>query len=312
MKKRLLSLIAVITLFVSACSFMNNGQTIEATHTEENTEESKDDKDDKDEIEALKAEIEDLKAEIAEKNEAFGDSTEAAEESEKREELRDDEEDEVNKDYKEKEESTDESESNEADLDAMADKFKRTIDVEPRTFDSSIVGYRLVDLTDDSYPELLYIDNNGGLKGIGMYTGDKVKLCEGLQNLLGLSHFGGSIKVSVPNENELVFYYGERSGRFAIYQRKLVYQDQDVWEDDNYFYEIDQRGDIQELYETKKHEGQGEDPGFFTQDALWQASYEQYEEMNDRFYDGLEKKVDLKNDCYYTFDEAFDAYMNEK
>lgn len=298
-KKRFFALVVVMAISISACSFMNNGQSAETIQTKENKEETGNDQD---EIEAMKAEIEDLKAELAEKNEESEEVTEASEETE--EEFRGDEEDNDKEDSKEKTEYNEKTGKNgDTDYDVIKSKYQASIDENPEL--SQMIGYYLVDLMDDDIPELLCVRIDG-LFAIGMYDGHKLKLCA----LDYADCFGESVQDLYKYGDNLAFYYGEHSNRFALYNRLEGNQN---FEERNKFFEIDSSGNINETNHTAKQGGKEKQSIYYTdyQNQGVEDS-ELFDATNKKGYEGLDKKISLKYDIYYSLDEAFDAYMNDK
>ncbi len=280
MKLKLLITVLIGAFIMSGCSSDKKGLSPEPTEQAE---------DQNDEMKAMQAEIDSLKSQLAEKN-ATEDEGSAGEEK-------------TEDTIEEKEDTTED----------LCQRFK--VYIEDHSADFHKTKYALINLNDDDFPELLYVDQTG-LKGVLMFDGNKTApIASGVGDKDRYEKLRFECPVGI-DDAELFMRYTENGKRFAIYKHEYIQstsaQRASSDEEKSVFFEINERKEFIETYYTDKK--QILEPNGEVHDTLFSLSdnprptREDYDEATKKYNDGLDKSIDLRNDTFTSIDEAFEAY----
>lgn len=305
MKMRLLITFLVCSLMLFGCS---NSKGDSQNETKQQADVSETD------IKAMQAEIDSLKEQLEEQKsnskqtEEDGKKTENSEEG--RIDVRDEEEFEGSAET-EKDTDTDLERSALAeDIDDLANRFKVYIEDHSSYFNKTRVAF--VELSGNT-PVLLYVDQMG-LKGFLRFDGQKTEpiASERYANQFEVSRFDGYI-TNIRNDVELILYYREKENKFALYKHEYG-SGEDI--ESNSFFEINDHNKLVEVDRANKIQyiasnGKVSNTIFHTLDSNY-TNRENYDKVNEKCYEGLNKSIDLINDTYETVDEAIEAYKSKK
>lgn len=197
--------------------------------------------------------------------------------------------------------------ANNISMDELYSRYQTYVNDHGKTF-RNVNSFKLINITDDDIPELLYADKNG-LLGILVFDGTEVKLCAGNDNYHEIDRYGS---LCDSEDSSVIVYYGEKSNRFAVYkyEKATDLKHSGTEEENNCFYEIDERGNLIDLTTTSKNIFNYDDALFMTKENLGlNSTREDYDMVNAEYYQGLDKSADMFGERLGTVEEAFEAYL---